>query len=466
MKGKEESRLQLTGPVFLFLFLPLSLPLSLLFPKGRQGLFLSLLSLLWYGLAYHGNLPACLHIAGLLLFAALIVFFPGKRGKTRTVIGVILPLASLLTARVLDFCLPAYTYPMGLGFLTLALISLVLDLSHGGAEPPRNPFDLIAYLLLFPTLAVGPVIRYRHFEAMLKRSTRSMRLFSDGVLFYTQGFVKRLAVAAVFTRSFQRLLEEVNASFLFLLSALLFSLIIFFFFLSGTADMARGVCAMYGLSLPRDRQSILLATAPHTMLFGILFSLYRYFDDYLATPLRRLGGKRGVILAELSVWLCFLLFIGIHPLLLVVALPALVCAIVCGLRGQAGRSHPMPLRVLFFLLSSMATAAVTLALLLGSPARVLSTLRGMSHAAHLPLYQFFLALPDAQYLLYALAVIAALSLYRLLSVRLALLRSLRQHPGALLARSLLLLLAFVLTALYFMPQFPEYAGSLAGSIGL
>ena len=62
---KGVSIVQLTGPVFLFIFLPLSFLPAVLCPRKHRTLVLTLLSLLWYALAYRQNLAGLWRIAGL-----------------------------------------------------------------------------------------------------------------------------------------------------------------------------------------------------------------------------------------------------------------------------------------------------------------------------------------------------------------------------------------------------------------
>ena len=166
--------MQLTGPVFLFLLLPLSLLICRFVPPTRRRLVLSLLSIGWYALVNASNPVGLLHIALLLAVMLLLVYLPAPRsalvGKLRTTLGVLLPILSLLAARLLaEYGSTWYVYPIGLAFITLSAVSLSVDLARGDTVRPKNPLDVIGYLLFVPTLVAGPIIRSKHFLTAPRR---------------------------------------------------------------------------------------------------------------------------------------------------------------------------------------------------------------------------------------------------------------------------------------------------------
>ena len=449
--------MQLTGPVFLFVFLPLSFLPAILFPRKYRTLVLTLLSLTWYILANRQNPVGLWQIAGLVLACTLIAYLPPHLWKLRTVMGVIFPVASLVTARLLSALVQGYVYPMGLGFIALGAVSLTVDRARGAAKP-RSPFDLLAYLLFFPTLSTGPVLRYRHYTKMLEKSTPSPALFCEGIYFYALGYIKRLALAAVLTRTLDGLFQGTATSSLFLLAALLFSLLFIYFFITGTADLARGVAAMYGLRLPRDRTDPLAAASPHGLVFSVFRSFYEYFLDYVARPLRHLLPRVwGEVLAALALWLCLFLFLGMDPVLLPTALPVLISLLIARLRPRQKPLNPI-LHQLLLLLSLVLCAPCAFALLAGSPEIVMDTVKGAIYTQPSAYYTFFLAIADSRYLVFVLLFLLGVSLFK------ALLRYRKPSPRITRALSLsllpIVLVGFVLTLLFFMPQFPQCATAL------
>ena len=117
------------------------------------------------------------------------------------------------------------------------------------------------------------------------------------------GYIKRLAIAAVLMRAIEDILTYAQlalAPFSYCL-LLLLALLCFYFYVTGCADTARGLCAMYGIELPADRGRVPFAAAPHLVFSGTFLSLYNYLQDYIYLPLRRrFGGTAFPSSADLS----------------------------------------------------------------------------------------------------------------------------------------------------------------------
>ncbi|MCB0586730.1 MAG: MBOAT family protein, partial [Phaeodactylibacter sp.] len=70
--------------------------------------------------------------------------------------------------------------PIGISFITFQKISYVLDCYHGRARPLENFFDYALYILLFPQLIAGPIVRFN--EVALQLPAESRRLSSEVLL--------------------------------------------------------------------------------------------------------------------------------------------------------------------------------------------------------------------------------------------------------------------------------------------
>src|SRR4029079_763249 len=51
--------------------------------------------------------------------------------------------------------------PIGISFLTFQKISYLLDVRRGDCEPQFNFVNYLLYVLLFPHLIAGPIVRYK-----------------------------------------------------------------------------------------------------------------------------------------------------------------------------------------------------------------------------------------------------------------------------------------------------------------
>ena len=63
-------------------------------------------------------------------------------------------------------------YPLGLSFLTFQVIAYWLEVQSGKVEREQNLLDFSFFLLLFPKIPVGPIVRY----SQLRESVHAVRV--------------------------------------------------------------------------------------------------------------------------------------------------------------------------------------------------------------------------------------------------------------------------------------------------
>lgn len=459
--------MQLTGPTFLFLFLPLSLLLVLLLPKAHRRIALSLLSMLWYILAGRDNPMGLAHIALLVFFSVIMAYLPTPHGimraKLRVGVWVAVPLISFLAARLaLEYGPDTYTYPTGLLFVTLAAVSFAIDTARGDAIRPRNPLELMGYLLFFPTVTMGPILRSKQYFDLTENIGFDPEFFCFGVRKYMLGYIKRLAVAAVVLRAFSEMMVYTETAMhpISFVAVLILSFVGFYFAVTGTVDMARGVCAMYGIPLPRDRARLVMGTSPDLAFYGVLLSLRKFLADYLLTPLRRqFGGKGGRVLATLLLFVCTVLLWRTRPEMLLLALPILLFAFLgFSRRVRKVMTKNTALRILFCVVSCFLCAPLTLALALDEPLQIFSLATSALRAeGSYPFYDVFSVIRDAGYLLLLILALLLLLPYGYVCKWLRRRVRGRTRTVILVTETVLLFVGFVATLIYLTPQFPSYA---------
>lgn len=461
--------MQLASPLFMFVFLPLSLlPLLLSQPRHRKGV-VAALSLVWL-LFVNRNAPAALlPIALLVAVTCLLSALPDRAPRARLACGVVLPLGVLLAARLLTEYAPfAYRYPTGLTMVALAAVSIAIDRYRGDAPEREGPLAVIAYLLFFPTLLVGPILRYKQFLYATEHAVPlSRETVSLGACLFMRGYVKRIALAAVLMRAFSSLYSFGEAALppLVLLLLLLMAYALLYTFVTGTTDMARGVMALYGIKPPRAQSGAVSLLLPHRVLACMLLPFDRYIEDYLARPLRsRVRGTWGRLLAATLCVCVTVLLYRTRPEALLLALPLFLSA---WLSTKLSRWHRfprrIPARILLSVFSTLSLSILSLGFLLGDPLDVVHLIaRSFDGGATYSFYYLFGAIADARYLAPALSVLAlspALHYSSVLTRRMP--RSLDLALRAVSAS--LLILAFIGTVFYFMPQFPTYTAPVYGT---
>ncbi len=223
-----------------------------------------------------------------------------------------------------SFPVPGLLAPLGLTVFVCHAVSYAADIHGGEAAPPRNPAHALAYLLLFPFLVAGPVVRFRDVSGHLAARQVGMAAFAYGVRRFTIGLAKAGLIANTLAPpaalAFSMSADTLDAAHAWLGLAC-FSLQIHFA-LSGYADMALGMGRMLGFRLPEHFQWPYAADSLHGFWRRWSMTLTTWFDAYLRLPLQPArGGTAGrEAQAVLSLFLLFLLIAVWHgggwPLLL------------------------------------------------------------------------------------------------------------------------------------------------------
>ncbi|MCK6451089.1 MAG: MBOAT family protein [Alphaproteobacteria bacterium] len=185
--------------------------------------------------------------------------------------------------------------PLGISFFTFQQISYLVDLGRGQA--PRYRFaDYALWVVLFPHLIAGPIIR--HHEIIDQFALDPLRpglaeRIARGLVLLTLGIAKKVMIAdplaaiadPVFLAAAQGKAVGLVDGWA---AGLAFSLQIFFDF-SGYSDMAMGIGLLLGLMLPVNFLAPYRATSIRAFWRRWHITLSRFLRDYLYIPL---GGNR------------------------------------------------------------------------------------------------------------------------------------------------------------------------------
>lgn len=455
--------MRLTSPLFTFLFFPLSLLFLPFCPQRHRKSVMALLSLAFFLLANFENPLAYLQIGFVVLLICILACIPGDTlPRFRLALGVSLPLSLLACARVLAEVIPTvYTYPFGLGLVCLGGISLSVDRYRGDAPECDKPLSVVGYLLLFPTLLAGPILRYKQYLRLTEQQRPTFATFSQGATLYMIGYVKRLAVASILLFSLQSVLSVTQEGLLpplVLLLALFLAYFMLYFAVSGTTDMARGLLCIYGIPPTRGQGQLFSATTPHRMLYALLISFDRFLEDYVAMPLKHRLPRAGKYAAAVAVAACTMLFYRTHPAVLLAGAPLLLSALCTARHGRYVRlPRKRLLRVPLCLVSAVFLSVFALSTVLENPLDVFSLLSSFwRETGDLGVYHLLISLSYRHYLMLMIPFLAlAMPLYRYafaLSTRLPQ----KAHTPLRFLSTLLLFVAFLLTIEYLLPQFPQY----------
>jgi len=199
--------------------------------------------------------------------------------------------ALLRLAGTAPIAVPRVLLPIGISFFTFHAISYVIDVHRRDATAQKSPVHAALYLLLFPQLIAGPIIRYRDIADQLARRVVTIDDFAYGVRRFVVGLAKKVLIANVVAgpadKIFGMPLAELSTGHAWL-GILCYTLQIYFDF-SGYSDMAIGLGRMFGFRFPENFRWPYIADSVQEFWRRWHISLSTWFRDYLYIPL---GGNR------------------------------------------------------------------------------------------------------------------------------------------------------------------------------
>jgi alginate O-acetyltransferase complex protein AlgI len=199
--------------------------------------------------------------------------------------------------------------PLGISFYTFETITYVVDVYRKVHKPLTNFWDYQLYIILFPKLIAGPIIRYHDLADQITDRTENETIDNKLIGFYrfTIGLSKKVLIAnhmgqqadAIFAMNFTGL-----DSFTAWIGILAYTFQIYFDF-SGYSDMAIGIAQMIGFKFPENFNNPYTSRSITEFWRRWHISLGCWMRNYLYIPL---GGNRVKSKGRLyfNLWLVFL----------------------------------------------------------------------------------------------------------------------------------------------------------------
>jgi alginate O-acetyltransferase complex protein AlgI len=183
--------------------------------------------------------------------------------------------------------------PMGLSFVTFQSISYVVDVYRGKADGQYSPLHHWLYLLFFPRVVAGPIVRSSELLAHFDTPQPLTRQSGLEALFrITQGLLKKLLLADVLAAALIDPVYADPASYTAaecVVATVAYTFQIYFDF-SGYSDLAVGTAGLFGFKLPENFNQPYHARNLFEFWNRWHLSLSTWLRDYLYRPL---GGNKG-----------------------------------------------------------------------------------------------------------------------------------------------------------------------------
>ena len=182
--------------------------------------------------------------------------------------------------------------PFGISFYTFEAISYAVDVYRGKIRAERSLPHFLLFILFFPHLVSGPIVRGADFLKQTHRRKRwNWQRIEVGVQLFLLGVFKKMAIAdrlALFCDPVWASPAEYSTPAVWL-AVLAFSVRIYMDF-SGYTDMAIGLAHLLGYRLNKNFDRPYLAVNVGEFWHRWHISLSSWLRDYLFIPL---GGSRG-----------------------------------------------------------------------------------------------------------------------------------------------------------------------------
>jgi len=187
---------------------------------------------------------------------------------------------------------PDLILPLGISFYVFQAISYTVDVYRGLLQPTRDLPKLATFILFFPHLVSGPIVRAAEILPQLDRLRAPPAL--DDVVAGAKDFVLGFARKVVFADTFALLADATfgspdrYGSIDLAIGLFAYAFQIYFDF-SGYSQMAVGLARMFGIHFPDNFDSPYISRSLQEFWRRWHISLSRFLRDYLYIPL---GGSR------------------------------------------------------------------------------------------------------------------------------------------------------------------------------
>lgn len=183
--------------------------------------------------------------------------------------------------------------PLGISFYTFETITYVVDVYRRVHKPLHNFWDYQLYIILFPKLIAGPIIRYHDLADQITDRSQNENIDNRLTGFYrfVIGLAKKVLIAnqmglqadSIFSMNYTNI-----DSYAAWIGILAYSFQIYFDF-SGYSDMAIGLAKMIGFKFPENFNNPYISASITEFWRRWHMTLGSWMRNYLYIPL---GGNK------------------------------------------------------------------------------------------------------------------------------------------------------------------------------
>ncbi|MEZ5146595.1 MAG: MBOAT family protein [Bacteroidales bacterium] len=300
-----------SSSLFLLYFLPAFLLIYYLLPKSAKNVFALLASMFFYA----WGAPDFIYvvIGSILADFYLVQLMNKKTGRQKLYLvsaSVILNIGLLAYFKYANFFIEnvnemlgffnlkhlAWTkvaLPIGISFFSFQKLTYSVDVYRGVHGPLKRVTDYALYILMFPQLIAGPIVRFNEIADQIEDRSRNENFNNriTGFFRFCIGLAKKVLIANVMGEQVDLIFGADHYNFSTTtawLGIIAYAFQIYFDF-SGYSDMAIGIGRMIGFRFPENFNNPYISQSISEFWRRWHITLGRFMRDYLYIPL---GGSR------------------------------------------------------------------------------------------------------------------------------------------------------------------------------
>ena len=297
---------------FIFVFLPIVLLFYYISPYKYKNIILLIFSIIFYTLGEPRYIFLII-VSMIINYILSILIYKNRRNieKKKLILFtiILINITVLVFFKYYSFLIEniniifninlkirEISLPLGISFYTFQLISYIVDVYRGKVVPQRNIIKFSLYVLMFPQLVAGPIVKYSDIEREIEDRKITINIFGQGVERFILGLAKKVIIANNLGSIWMEV-KAININELSLLTAWIgivaFTLQIYFDF-SGYSDMAIGLGKMFGFNFLENFNYPYMSKSITEFWRRWHISLGSWFKEYLYIPLG--GNRRGPLI--------------------------------------------------------------------------------------------------------------------------------------------------------------------------
>ena len=185
--------------------------------------------------------------------------------------------------------------PVGAMFYGIRGFSYVYDVFSGRTPVEKNPFCILTYMVSFPLMPAGPVVRYGQIRDQIRKREITGEKINAGLTRITLGLTKLSVLAPVLQKLCEAGLSENEITVTGSWAGMLCYIFRFCVVFAGYTDMAIGLGKLFGFDYPESFKAIDMKKGIKGFANSFNSSLNHLMGDVIVKPLRARGQLLGFL---------------------------------------------------------------------------------------------------------------------------------------------------------------------------